>query len=91
MHSLRSAAVQYINYGTGGAFELPTQSGTYIYILRIMKNFAFPAKNFTLTQPQFPFTIHWLGTAKPRNVLRPTPNPPEGFYEIYKKNRFTLC
>ena len=32
MHSLRSAAVQYTNYGTGGAFELPTQSGTYIYI-----------------------------------------------------------
>ena len=29
MHSLRSAAVQYTNYGTGGAFELPTQSGTY--------------------------------------------------------------
>ena len=28
MHSLWSAAVQYINYGTGGAFELPTQSGT---------------------------------------------------------------
>ena len=28
MHSLRSAAVQYTNYGTGGAFELPTQSGT---------------------------------------------------------------
>ena len=33
MHSLRSAAVQYTNYGTGGAFELPTQSGTYIYVL----------------------------------------------------------
>ena len=32
MHSLRSAAVQYTNYGTGGAFELPTQSGTYTYI-----------------------------------------------------------
>ena len=32
MHSLRSAAVQYTNYGTGGAFELPTQSDTYIYI-----------------------------------------------------------
>ena len=31
MHLLRSAAVQYTNYGTGGAFELPTQSGTYIY------------------------------------------------------------
>ena len=31
MHSLRSAAVQYTNYGTGGAFELPTQSGTYTY------------------------------------------------------------
>ena len=30
MHSLRSAAVQYTNYGTGGAFELPTQSGTLI-------------------------------------------------------------
>ena len=30
MHSLRSAAVQYTNYGTGGAFELPTQSGSYI-------------------------------------------------------------
>ena len=29
MHSLQSAAVQYTNYGTGGAFELPTQSGTY--------------------------------------------------------------
>ena len=29
MHSLRSAAVQYTNYGTGGAFELPTQSGTF--------------------------------------------------------------
>ena len=29
MHSLRSAAVQYTNYGTGGAFELHTQSGTY--------------------------------------------------------------
>ena len=29
MHSLRSAAVQYTNYGIGGAFELPTQSGTY--------------------------------------------------------------
>ena len=29
MHSLRSAAVQYTNYGTGGAFELPTQNGTY--------------------------------------------------------------
>ena len=28
MHSLWSAAVQYTNYGTGGAFELPTQSGT---------------------------------------------------------------
>ena len=28
MQSLRSAAVQYTNYGTGGAFELPTQSGT---------------------------------------------------------------
>ena len=25
-------AVQYTNYGTCGAFELPTQSGTYIYI-----------------------------------------------------------
>ena len=32
MHSLRSAAVQYTNYGTGGAFELPTQSGTYLNI-----------------------------------------------------------
>ena len=32
MHSLRSAAVQYTNYGTGGAFELPTQSGTYMYM-----------------------------------------------------------
>ena len=31
MHSLRSAAVQYTNYGTGGAFELPTQSGTHVY------------------------------------------------------------
>ena len=31
MHSLWSAAVQYTNYGTGGAFELPTQSGTYSY------------------------------------------------------------
>ena len=31
MHSLRSAAVQYTNYGTGGAFELPSQSGTYIH------------------------------------------------------------
>ena len=31
MHSLRSAAVQYTNYGTGGAFGLPTQSGTYKY------------------------------------------------------------
>ena len=31
MHSLRSAAVQYTNYGTGGAFELPTQSGTLLY------------------------------------------------------------
>ena len=30
MHSLRSAAVQYTNYGTGGAFELPTQSAWYI-------------------------------------------------------------
>ena len=30
MHSLWSAAVQYTNYGTGGAFELPTRSGTYI-------------------------------------------------------------
>ena len=29
MRSLRSAAVLYTNYGTGGAFELPTQSGTY--------------------------------------------------------------
>ena len=29
MHLLWSAAVQYTNYGTGGAFELPTQSGTY--------------------------------------------------------------
>ena len=29
MHSLRSAAVQYTHYGTGGAFELPTQSGTF--------------------------------------------------------------
>ena len=28
MHLLRSAAVQYTNYGSGGAFELPTQSGT---------------------------------------------------------------
>ena len=28
MHSLRSAAVQYTNYGMGGAFELPTQGGT---------------------------------------------------------------
>ena len=35
MHSLRSAAVQYTNYGTGGAFKLPTQSGTYIYTLYI--------------------------------------------------------
>ena len=33
MHSLRSAAVQYTNYGTGGAFELPTQSGTFTYTL----------------------------------------------------------
>ena len=32
MHSLWSAASQYTNYGTGGAFELPKQSGTYIYI-----------------------------------------------------------
>ena len=29
MHLLQSAAVQYTNYGTGGAFELPKQSGTY--------------------------------------------------------------
>ena len=33
MHSLRSAVVQYTNYGTGGAFELPTQSGTSFYIV----------------------------------------------------------
>ena len=32
MYSLRSAAVQYTNYGTGGAFELPTQSGTLLHI-----------------------------------------------------------
>ena len=32
MYSLRPAAVQYTNYSTGGAFELPTQSGTYTYI-----------------------------------------------------------
>ena len=32
MHSLRSAAVQYTNYGTGGAFELPTQNGTLCII-----------------------------------------------------------
>ena len=45
MHSLRSAAVQYTNYGTGGAFELPTQSGTlrvtltslfYYYVLLML-------------------------------------------------------
>ena len=30
MHSLWSAAVPYTNYGTGGAFELPTQNGTYL-------------------------------------------------------------
>ena len=35
MHSLRSAAVQYTNYGTGGAFELPTQSGTSSYKLPV--------------------------------------------------------
>ena len=34
MHSLRSAVVQYTNYGTGGAFELPTQSGTLAVISR---------------------------------------------------------
>ena len=34
MHSLRSAIiVQYTNYGTGGAFELPTQSGTFRHML----------------------------------------------------------
>ena len=36
MHSLQSAAVQYINYGTGSAFELPTQSGTLICIALII-------------------------------------------------------
>ena len=40
MHSLWSAAVQYTNYGTGGAFELPTQSGTHththIYIYKCL-------------------------------------------------------
>ena len=28
MHLLQSARVPYTNYGTGGAFELPTQSRT---------------------------------------------------------------
>ena len=32
MHSLWSAAVPYSNYGTGRAFELPTQSGTYLNV-----------------------------------------------------------
>ena len=36
MHSLQSAAVQYTNYGTGGAFELPTQSGTLLLLLTIL-------------------------------------------------------
>ena len=36
MHSLRSIAVQYTNCGTGGAFELPMQSGTYRDIYRIV-------------------------------------------------------
>ena len=35
MHSLWSAAVQYTNYGTGGAFELPMQSGKYMYIYNV--------------------------------------------------------
>ena len=30
MHLLQSAAMRYTNYGTGGAFELPTQSGTLL-------------------------------------------------------------
>ena len=37
MHSLRSAAVQYTNYGTGGAFELPTQSGTFTVTTQSME------------------------------------------------------
>ena len=38
MNSLRSAAVQYTNYGTGGAFELPTQSGTLYICIHITPN-----------------------------------------------------
>ena len=39
MHSLRSAAVQFTNYGTGGAFELPTQSGTYkVFMHRVTRH-----------------------------------------------------
>ena len=34
MHSLGSAAVQYTNYGAGGAFELPTQSGTQLLMVK---------------------------------------------------------
>ena len=40
MHSLRSAAVQYTNYGTGGAFELPTQSGTFNSYSMVVRDFA---------------------------------------------------
>ena len=40
MHSLRSAAVQYTNYGTGGAFELPTQSGTFNSYTTAVRDFA---------------------------------------------------
>ena len=38
MHSLRSAAVQYTNYGTGGAFEVPMQSGTSTILVFVCKN-----------------------------------------------------
>ena len=47
MHSLQSAAVQYTNYGTGGAFELPTQSGTYICYTTDIVVFEIYTKRYT--------------------------------------------
>ena len=53
MHSLWSAAVQYTNYSTGGALELPTQSGTLCnnsFRDAIWLNMATKSKNFMVFQ-----------------------------------------
>ena len=40
---------------------------SYSIILRIMKNWAFPAKNITLKPASISLHDSWAGTAKPKN------------------------